>query len=123
MADGAARPASDWTGSVRTYGLVWGLPVAVMLGGLLLDVPARTALWTVALAWKGMACILNARRCRRTHCRYTGPYYLTMILPVLALGSGVVSAGIQAWLALGLLIVGGSKLIWWATERAWGRFL
>lgn len=123
MTDGTARSASDWTGSARTYGLVWGLPVVVMLVGLLLDVPTRTALWTVALAWKGMACILNARRCRRTHCRFTGPYYLAMILPVLALGSGVVPAGIHAWLALGLLIVGGSKLIWWATECAWGKFL
>jgi len=27
----------------------------------------------------GTACILNARRCGRTHCRYTGPYYLAMI--------------------------------------------
>jgi hypothetical protein len=94
-----------------------------MLGGLLLDVPARTALWTVALGWKGLACILNARRCRRTHCRFTGPYYLAMILPVLALGLGVVPAGIHVWLVLGAVIVGGSKLIWWATERAWGKFL
>src|SRR5215472_17682464 len=30
-------------------------------------------------------------RCGRTHCRYTGPYYLAMIAPVLVLASGVVS--------------------------------
>ena len=64
----------------------------------------------------------NARRCNRTHCRFTGPYYLAMIIPVLALGSGMISAGIYGWIVLGILILGGSKLIWWATERAWGRF-
>jgi len=69
-----------------------------------------------------MACILNARRCGRTHCRYTGPYYLAMIAPVLVLGSGIVAAGIYGWIALGVVIVGGSKLIWLATERTWGKF-
>ena len=41
-----------------------------------------------------------------------------MIVPVLTLGSGVVSAGIYGWIVLGIVIVGGGKLIWWATERA-----
>jgi hypothetical protein len=39
-----------------------------------------------------MACILNARRCGRTHCRYTGPYYLATIAPVFAIGSGILHA-------------------------------
>jgi hypothetical protein len=45
-----------------------------------------------------------------------------MIAPVLVLGSGAVSAGIYGWIVMGVIIVGGSKLIWWATERAWGKF-
>jgi hypothetical protein len=43
-----------------------------------------------------------------------------MIVSVLALG--LISSGIYEWIALGVVIVGGSKLIWWATERAWGKF-
>jgi len=70
----------------------------------------------------GTACILNAKRCGRTHCRYTGPYYLAMIAPVVVLGSGFVSGGIFAWVALAGFILPGSKLLWWATERAWGRY-
>jgi hypothetical protein len=70
----------------------------------------------------GLACILNSRRCRRTHCRYTGPFYLAMIAPVLALGLATPSARIVVWLILGAVVVGGSKLIWWGTERAWGKF-
>jgi hypothetical protein len=122
MSNSAARPATDWTGSIRTYASVWGFPTAIMVAGLLVDIPTRTAIWTLALAWKGIACILNARRCGRTHCRFTGPFYLAMILPVLALGSGTVSSGFYAWVALGTVIMLGSKLIWWVTEHAWGRF-
>jgi hypothetical protein len=70
----------------------------------------------------GTACILNARQCGRTHCRYTGPFYLAMIAPVLVLGSDIASAGIYGWIVLAVLIIGGSKVIWWATERAWGKF-
>ena len=70
----------------------------------------------------GTACILNARRCGRTHCRYTGPYYLTMIVPVMALGTGFVAADMFGWVCLGATILGGSGLIWWVTERAWGKF-
>lgn len=54
--------------------------------------------------------------------RYTGPYYLAMIVPVMALGAGLVTVGTLGWVWLGLIILGGSGLIWWATERAWGKF-
>ena len=70
----------------------------------------------------GAACLLNAKRCGRIHCRYTGPYYLAMIVPVVVLGSGLVAAGIYAWLLLACMILLGSKLLWWATEGAWGEF-
>ena len=56
------------------------------------------------------------------HCRYTGPYYLAMIAPVLVIASGSVSAGLYGWFLLGVLILAGSKIVWWATERAWGKF-
>jgi len=43
-----------------------------------------------------------------------------MIAPVLLLG--IISAGIYKWMFLAVLILGGSGLIWWVTERAWGKF-
>jgi hypothetical protein len=50
----------------------------------------------------------------------TGPFYLVMIIPVLALS--IVAAGLYAWIAVGAFVVLGSKAIWWATERTWGKF-
>jgi hypothetical protein len=120
MASDMVQASRDWLGSTRTNLFAWWIPQGAILAGLLMPVPARTAIWVTALIWMGTACRLNARRCNRTHCRYTGPYYLAMIAPVLTLG--LVSAILYVWLILGCVILLGSKLIWWATERAWGKF-
>jgi hypothetical protein len=87
-----------------------------------MSVPLRTGIWVTALAWMGVACILNARQCGRTHCRYTGPYYLAMIVPVMIVGAGFVPLALSGWLVLGAQIIGGGYAILWGTERAWGKF-
>lgn len=122
MAGYAAQSSRDWLRSPRTSSVAWWIPQAAIIAGLLLPVPHRAAIWIAALFWMGTACILNARRCGRTHCRYTGPYYLAMIAPVVVLSLGIVSLGFYGWLALGLLILVGSKIVWWGTERMWGKF-
>jgi hypothetical protein len=103
------KASADWVGSTRTKLLAWWLPHAALVAGVLVVVPARTVIWIVALAWMGVACILNARRCGRTHCRFTGPYYLSMIIPVLSLGLGVVRVGLFGWLVLGAFIILAAK--------------
>ena len=122
MASDIARSSLDWLRSPRTNLFAWWIPQAAIVAALFAPVPARTVIWIGALTWMGTACILNARRCGRTHCRYTGPYYLAMTVPVVVLGTGFVSVGAYAWVALAAVILLGSKLIWWATERAWGKF-
>jgi hypothetical protein len=122
MTDTPTQTARDWLGSAHTSLLAWWMPKAAILAGLLVSASVRTFIWIVALIWMGTACILNARRCNRTHCRYTGPYYLVMIVPVMALGMGSVTIGMFEWIGLGMIILGGSGLIWWVTERAWGKF-
>src|SRR6266446_5871766 len=112
MCNPTMHASRDWLSSKRTNLLAWWIPLAAILAGLFVSVSLRTAGWVIALCWMGAACLLNARRCNRTHCRYTGPYYLARIVPV----------GLLGWICLGVIILGGSGLIWWATERAWGRF-
>ncbi len=122
MINDAIQPSRDWLGSTRTNALAWWVPQAAIVAALIVPVSVRAVIWLVALIWMGTACILNSRRCGRTHCRYTGPYYLGMIVPVLVLASGVVSTGFLGWLILGVLILAGGKIIWWITELAWGKF-
>jgi hypothetical protein len=122
MANDIVHSSRDWLRSPHTSLLAWWIPQAAILAGLFAPVAVRTAIWIIALSWMGTACVLNAKRCGRTHCRFTGPYYLAMIIPVLALGLGVTSLGLSAWVVLGVVIILGGKTIWWTTERAWGKF-
>lgn len=122
MTEASTRSSRDWLASPRANILAWWIPHAVIVFALFLPATVRAAAWTIALLWMGVACILNARRCNRTHCRFTGPYYLAMIVPVLAVAADVVSTSVYGWLALAVLIIAGDKLIWWTTERAWGKF-
>jgi hypothetical protein len=122
MAKNAVQYSRDWLSSLGANAVAWWIPKAAMIATLFAPPLARTTTWVIALAWMGTACLLNSRRCGRTHCRYTGHYYLAMILPVLVLASGVISVDWRGWLALAVLTIGGSLSIWWATERAWGKF-
>lgn len=116
------QKSKDWLGNTRSSLMAWWIPTALIVAGLPASTPLRTAVWVAALVWMGIACLLNARRSGRTHCRFTGPYYIAMVVPVLLLGSGAVDAPFYAWLVLAALILLGDKIIWWATERIWGTF-
>jgi hypothetical protein len=75
-APAASAQQRDWLADPRVNAVAWWLPVGAIIASLLAPLPFHIGTWTVALAWMGTACILNLRRCGRTHCRYTGPYYL-----------------------------------------------
>jgi hypothetical protein len=122
MGNDIVQSSRDWLSSPRTSASAWWIPKGVIVAALFIPPLPRTGVWIIALIWMGTACILNSRRCGRTHCRYTGPYYLLMIVSVLVFASGVISTDFYAWLSLAVLIFGGSMIIWWVTERAWGKF-
>ena len=122
MTEAGGQPAKDWAGNIRAYALAWGAPSLAIIAGSLVDAPARTVIWSVALIWMGTACLMNARRCGRTHSRFTGPFYLALIIPVMLHGFGLFPLGSYAWWILGAVILFGGKIIWWATEAAWEKF-
>ena len=122
MSSDIVQSSRDWLSSPHNTALAWWVPKTAIVAALFISPLARTGIWIIALVWMGTACILNSRRCGRTHCRYTGPFYLAMVVPVLMLASSVISVDLYAWLSLAVLILGGSKIIWWATEGTWGKF-
>ena len=114
--------AKDWAESLGGYLIAWGIPSIILIAAGLVDPAQRAIIWAGVLVWMGAGCLLNARRCGRTHCRYTGPYYLLMIVPAALLGAGILAAGSWAWWLLGAMILLGSKVIWVATEVLWGKY-
>jgi len=116
------RDRGDWVRSPASFLLAWGLPVIAMIGGGFLDPLIRAAIWTVALIWMGGACSVNARHCNRTHCKFTGPFFFVMAVPVVVLGSGWLSFGPNDWWWLGMFTLLGSAIIWWGSEAIWGKY-
>ncbi len=116
------QESNDWVGRPRSYILAWGLPTAILIAAIFLDPATRTILWTLALIWKGAACLANARRCGRTHCFYTGPFYLVLAGLVVLHGTGNPSFGPNGWLWLGGAIAVGTVAIWPLTEKLLGSY-
>lgn len=113
----------DWAGDGLTLAAVWGFPTAAMLAATLLEPTLRAVVWAAMLIWMGGACVANSRRCGRTHCRYTGPFFLFMAGIVVVYVTGIAPLGPHGWEILGLTTVVGNGLIWWGSERLLGTFL
>lgn len=113
----------DWAEYSQTLILLWGMPaVAMLLAGFLAPLP-RAVIWTVMLLWMGGACLANARRCSRTHCRFTGPFFILMAAGVVAYAIGLLRLGPDGWNILGAITLVGAVGLWWASERVWGKFM
>lgn len=100
---------------------LWALPGAAMLAALLLEPTFRAIVWAGKLIWMGFACLLNARRCGRIHCRVTGPYLLATAGLVVAYVTGAAPLGPHGWLSGGATLIGFVGL-WWGSEHLWGKF-
>lgn len=113
---------SDLAGNLRSLLLVWGLPFAAFAGGFILESWGRTALWAGALAVAGGACVANARQCGRTHCYFTGPYFLLCALVVVLAQFGVLVLDESDWHWLGIAIVVGGVLLYFVPEILLGKY-
>jgi hypothetical protein len=112
----AAR--TDWARGARGC-LTWGLPAALLI---LSPVQYFVVVWPTILTFMGVACLLNARRCGRIHCYFTGPFFLLLALIGLLYGLGVVPLGARGWSRLSIALVVGSVAFIWVPERLFGRY-
>jgi hypothetical protein len=80
--------ANDLTGRKAAW-YFWYLPIALLLVGLFWT---RGCLWVcvLALVVMGLGCLVNAARCGRLHCYFTGPLYLAAALYVVLSAFGLV---------------------------------
>ena len=119
---GCEGTAADWAGNWRSFAIFWGLPSAAMVGAAFVQPGLRGIVWTIMLLWMGGVCLANARRCGRTHCRFTGPFFLLMAGCVAAFTLGVLPLGPNGWVNLSATTLVGFTAIWWLSERHWGPF-
>ena len=64
--------------------------------------------WTVAFAWMGTGCVLNALRCHRLHCYISGPVLLAGAAAAAPIGLGILSGhalNAVVWITTGLVIL------------------
>lgn len=106
------NPCADNSGgqhdlvSSKLAWLLWYVPLAVFIVGTFWA-RGRAWLWTPALLVAGISCVINAKRCGRLHCHFTGPLYLLGAVAALLSGLGLVKLP-WIWILVG--IVGGSVL-------------
>ena len=104
----------------------WGLPIAILISTNFMSgvvpFPAIVAIMSGAFFWMGLACLLNARRCRRRHCYYSGPIFLLGGIAVLLVGFEIISLGRD-----GLIIIVGATvalaLLTYLSEPVFGKYV
>jgi hypothetical protein len=103
--------------------LFWLPAVAIIVfGNPTFNEGWRTAVWTVALAIMGTACVANAFRCGRTHCYMTGPFFLVMAVVTLLYGLGVLRLGRSGWNLIGMTILVGAIAFCCLPEMLLGKY-
>lgn len=81
----------------------------------------RTAVWTGALITMGTGCVVNAARCRRTHCYLTGPFFVLMAIVTLLYGLGILPM-VGSWKGIGLTILVGGIVFCCLPEMFFGKY-
>lgn len=115
--------SDDWVRQPGRFLLYWAGPVIIIIVSACFAEPSgKTWAWVVALVWMGCACLINAWRCARRHCYYTGPFLIIMAFITWLYGSGLIELGVNGWWWLGLVIGIGSGCLWLLPERRWGQY-
>lgn len=117
-------PTKDLLFSRRTTVLAYGIPTTatVLVGSLGGSESLLTAVWALGFMVMGVVCVVNAMRCGRIHCYFTGPFLLLIAAASLIHGLGVVSLGPGGWQWLGLVAAAGAAALLIVPERLWGRY-
>jgi len=122
MAKACQTDRKDWAGRKTTALLIWGVPQAAFLLGCFVSPLFRTFLWTASLTVAGAACLVNAYRCGRMHCYFTGPFFLFGAVATLLFGLGTLPLGPHGWVWIGATAVAGGCILSFLPERLWGKY-
>ena len=103
---------------------IWVIPILVLICSTLLENRILIGwIWVISLFWMGVACLFNAKKCKRTHCFYTGPFFIVMAIVALLLGYSFINLGENGWILLGVFSIVGGILIWNFSESVMGKYM
>ena len=102
--------------------LLWWLPWIAFALGYSLSPALRTVLWTTSLAFMGVACLLNAFRCGRIHCLFTGPFFILGAIVSFGYGLGLLPLGPSGWKWIGAVTIIGAIALCCIPELVLGRY-
>ena len=122
MPETCATDHKDLAGQKLSSLLLWGLPTAALVLSIFASPILKTAAWSISLLWMGAACLVNAARCGRMHCYFTGPFFLLLAIASFLHGSGIVSLGPNGWRWLGITLLVGWLILHYVPERVWGKY-
>ena len=104
--------------------LVFWFPIAALIvsGALRISNEWRAAVWGIALTTIGIGCLVNAVRCGRVHCYFTGPFFLAMAILTLLYGFHIARIGAYGWNLISLTVLVGGLLLCYVPEVLIGRY-
>ncbi len=104
--------------------IIWGIPILVLICSTLLVSRMLIGwIWAISLLWMGVACLFNAKKCKRTHCFYTGPFFILMAIVSLLFGNGFIGLSDNGWIWIGGITATGGILIWNFSESIFGKYM
>ncbi len=111
----------DLTRSWGRLFLIYGVPWIVMqlVGNLSNSALAVAGTWAAGFAVMGTACVVNALRCGRVHCWFTGPWFLLAAAVTVLRYMGVVEI---SWSTIINAGPAGALLLFFVPEYIWGKY-
>ncbi len=102
--------------------LFWCLPSFAFALGFFVSPGLKTVLWTLSLGFMGTVCLLNASRCGRIHCYFTGPFFIVAAVTSLGYGIGLLPFGPSGWKWIGDITIIGAIVLSCIPEIVLGRY-
>jgi len=102
--------------------LFWCLPSFAFALGFFVSPGMKTVLWTLSLGFAGIVCLLNASRCGRIHCYFTGPFFIVGAVTSLGYGIGLLPFGPSGWKWIGDITIIGAIVLGCIPELVLGRY-
>jgi len=108
--------------SGTTMFFFWCLPTFAFAIGFFVSPGLRMVLWTLSLGFMGTICLLNASRCGRIHCYFTGPFFILGAIASLGYGIGLLPFGPSGWKWIGNITIIGAIMLAAIPESILGRY-